>query len=30
MDLGRLEQLFAHLAKELSWDRLRNLFRHPR
>jgi hypothetical protein len=28
IDFGRLEQLFAHLGKELSLDRLRDRFRH--
>lgn len=30
LDGGRTEAFFSHVAKELSRDRLRNLFRHPR
>lgn len=30
VDLGKIEPFFANLAKELSRDRLRDFFRHPR
>jgi hypothetical protein len=30
IDSGRTEAFFGHIAKELSLDRIRNLFRHPR